>query len=74
MIHALQIAKFPTIAEMIYLKTFANSVVISLNKHRLKYNEPTVATGSLKYERISLEKARKVHEESPSGEAMYWFI
>jgi hypothetical protein len=68
------IAMFPLIAEMIYLKTFAISVLISFNKHWFEYIEPTVLTRPLKYDLISLEMARKVHKESPAGEAMHWFI
>ena len=65
---------FPPIAEMIYLKTFSISVLVSLNRHRLDRNEPAVATGPLKYEVVSLKQARKVFKESHPEEAMYRFL
>ena len=68
------IAMFPPIAEMICIKIFEISILVSLNKDRLEYNEPTAATRLLKHELKSLEKARKVHEGSLPGEAMYRFI
>ena len=68
------IAKFPPIAEMIYLKTFSISVLVSLNKHRLDRKEPAVASGPLKYEIESLEQARKVFKESPPEVAMHKFL
>ena len=68
------IAKFPPIAEMIYLKTFSISVLVSLNKLRLERKHPAVALGPLKYEIVSLEQARKVFKESPPEEAMFMFL
>jgi hypothetical protein len=68
------IAKFPPIAEMIYLKTFALSVLVSLNSHRQNRMEPAVAMGPLKYELASLEQARNVFKESDPGVAMYMFL
>ena len=68
------IAKFPPIAEMIYLKTFALSVLVSLNRHRLNRKETAVALGPLKYELVSLEKARNVFKQSDPGVALYMFL
>jgi hypothetical protein len=68
------IAKFPPIAEMIYLKTFALSVLVSLNTHRRNRKEHPVAMGPLKYELASLEQARNVFKESDPGVAMYMFL
>jgi hypothetical protein len=68
------IAKFPPIAEMIYLKTFSISVLVSLNRHRLKRKEPAVAMGPLQYELVSLEKSRKVFKQSDPDVALYMFL
>jgi len=68
------IAKFPPIAEMIYLKTFSLSVLVSLNRHRLNRKEPAVAMGPLKYELVSLEQARNVFEQSDPGVALHMFL
>ena len=57
------IAKFPPIAEMIYLKTLSISVIMCLNQHRLQCNQVAVTTGPLKYEAISLDPARNVFQD-----------
>ena len=67
-------AIFPPIAEMMYLKTFSISVLVSRNKHSFTSNEPAVATGPLKYELVSLEQARKVFKEPPPEKDMYRFL
>ncbi len=51
---------FPPIAEMIYLKAFSISVIVSLIKYFQECDKPSVATGPLKFELASLEHARKV--------------
>ena len=68
------IAMFPPVAEMIYLKAFSVSVLVSLNRYFHDCDEAEVATGPLKFELVSLEHARKVFNNSPPEEAMYCFL
>jgi hypothetical protein len=68
------IAMFPPVAEMIYLKAFSISVLVSLNRYFHDRGEPAVATGPLKFELVSLEHARKVFSNSPPEEAMFHFL
>ena len=68
------IAMFPPIAEMIYLKTFSISVLVSLNRHRLNSNKPAVAMGPLKHELVSLEQARNVFKQSDPCVALHRFL
>ena len=68
------ISMFPPIAEMIYLKAFSVSVIVSLNNYFQECNKPSVATGLLKFELASLESARKVFNKSHRDEAMYSFL
>jgi len=68
------IAKYPPIAEMIYLKAFSISFLVSLNRYFHDCGEPAVAAGPLKFELVSLEHARKVFNSSPPEEAMYGFL
>jgi hypothetical protein len=56
------ISHFPPIAGMIHLKAFSISVLMPLNKMRIKTGDFTVATGPLKYECATLEKAQYEYE------------
>jgi hypothetical protein len=68
------ISMFPPIAEMIYLKAFSVSVIVSLNNYFQDCNKQPVATGPLKFELASLESARTVFKNSHPDEAMYNFL
>ena len=68
------IAMFPPVAEMIYLKAFSISVLVSLNRYFHDRGEPAVATGPLKFELVSLEHARILFNNSPPEKAMYRFL
>ena len=68
------IAMFPPVAEMIYLKAFSVSVLVSLNRYFHDCDEAEVATGPLKFELVSLEHARRVFNNSPPEKAMYRFL
>lgn len=68
------LSMFPPIAEMVYLKTLAVSVLVHYNQYRNENNQAAVASGPLRYERISLEEARKAYTSAPKNEAMFQFI
>ena len=52
------IAKFPPIAEMIYLKSLAICILNSFNTHLTKNGKEPIAHGQLQFENVSLEEAR----------------
>ncbi len=68
------ISHFPPIAEMIYLKTFAISVLVQLNKKWIERGHFAVATGPLRYECAALEEARRTYSVSHKEEAMFNFV
>ncbi len=68
------IAKFPPIAEMIYLKSFAICILNSLNTKRMKHGKQAIAGGPLLFENESLEKARKEYRSADQETAMFCFL
>ncbi len=68
------IAMFPPIAEMIYLKTLAVSILNSFNSYRLQLGHLPFACGSLEFENRSLERAREIFKTSHQEVAMFHFL
>ena len=67
-------AKFPPIAEMIYLKTVAICILNSFNSQHLKDGKHAIACGPLQFENDSLAKARKEYRSANQEKAMFCFL
>ena len=68
------IAKYPPIAEMIYLKSLAICILNSFNTHLTKNGKEPIARGPLQFENVSLEEARKKYLQANGEEAMFRFL
>ncbi len=68
------IAKFPPIAEMIYLKSFAICILNSLNTQRMKQGKQAIAGGPLLFENESLAKAQKEYRSADQETALFCFL
>jgi hypothetical protein len=68
------IAKFPPIAEMIYLKSLAICILNLFNSHQLKHGNLPIACGPLEFENVSLVQARKEYRMADQEEAMFCFL
>jgi hypothetical protein len=68
------IAKYPPIAEMIYLKSLAICILNSFNTHLTKNGKEPIARGPLQFENVSLEEARKKYLQANGEEVMFPFL
>ena len=67
-------AMFQPIAEMIYLKTLAVSILNFFNSNRIQLGHQPVACAIFKFESRSLERAREEFKKSSQENAMFCFL